>query len=73
MELGGFHQVTLEETLEIARGYSNAYTKEHFSQIESERLSYLFRRNLRELEMVVQELWQELQASGFQPEDSSQR
>ena len=67
--MGGFPKVSLEETLEIARQYSDAYAAERFSQIESERLNYLFRRNLRELEMVVQELWQELQLSGFQPED----
>ncbi len=69
MELGGFHQVSLEETLDIAMEYSNEYTKEHFAQIDSQRLSYLFRRNRRELEMVVSELWQELKASGFQPKD----
>jgi len=68
-ELGGFQAVTLEETMAIATEFSDAYTAERFSQIESERLTYLFRRNLRELEMVVQELWQELQQSGFQPED----
>ena len=69
MELGGFHKVSLEETLDIAMGYSDEYTKEHFAQIDSQRLSYLFRRNRRELEMVVSELWQELKASRFQPRD----
>ena len=68
-ELGGFQGVTLEETLSIAKEFSNAYTQERFSGVESERMQYLLRRNLQELEMVVRELWQELQASCFQPED----
>ena len=67
MELGGFHKVTLEETLEIATAFSQAYILEHFSQIDSVRVSYLFKRNLQELEMVVAELWQELQDSDFEP------
>jgi len=67
LELGGFPQVTLEQTQEIAKHYSDEYAAEHFSQLESERLSYLFRRNGQELSFVVQELWEELQKSGFQP------
>jgi len=67
--LGGFQKVTLEQTLQIAREHSDAYTAENFSQLTSERMGYLFRRNLQELEMVVQELWEEMQQSGFQPED----
>ena len=69
MELGGFRQVSLEETMDIAKAYSEEYARERFSQIESERISYLFRRNWRELEMVVEELWQELKESRFIPED----
>ena len=68
-DLGGFHKVSLQETLEIAHRFSEEYASERFSQIESERLTYLFRRNARELDMVVQELWQELQASLFEPVD----
>ena len=69
MQKGGFRQVSLEETLEIAIGYSDAYAQEHFSQIDSERINYLFRRNRRELEMVVEELWQELKNARFRPDD----
>ena len=69
MELGGFEEVSLEQTMEIAMKYSHAYTHERFSQIDSARLSYLFRRNQRELEMVVEELWQELRQSQFRPRD----
>ena len=67
VELGGFPQVSLEQTQEIAKHYSDEYAAEHFSQLESERLTYLFRRNGQELSFVVQELWEELQQSGFQP------
>lgn len=67
--MGGFPKVSLEETLEIAERFSEEYAAEHFSQLDSERLVYLFRRNTQELRMVVRELWEELQSSQFQPED----
>lgn len=66
---GGFRRVTLEQTLEIARHYADDYAAERFSQLDSQRLTYLFHRNSQELELVVVELWQELQASQFQPMD----
>ncbi len=67
MELGGFHQVSLEETLEIANEYSLQYISERFQQIDSQRVNYLFRRNAHELEMVITELWDELRQSKFEP------
>lgn len=67
--MGGFKEVSLEQTMEIAQKHSEAYTQAHFSQIDSERIAYLFRRNDRELMMVVEELWAELQNSSFQPVD----
>lgn len=67
-DMGGFHQVKLAETLEIAHRYSEEYAKERFGEIRSERMVYLFNRNLRELDMVVEELWQELQDSQFAPQ-----
>ncbi len=67
-DMGGFSRVTLEQTLDIAHRFSEEYAREHFSQLESERVTYLFRRNIRELDMVVQELWTELKDSLFQPE-----
>lgn len=67
--MGGFKSVTLEQTFEIAQKYSDQYTKEHFSQIDSKRIAYLFQRNSRELMMVVEELWQEFQESAFEPVD----
>ena len=69
MGLGGFEKVSLEQTMEIAMTHSQKYTQEHFSQIDSARLTYLFRRNKRELEMVVTELWEELRQSQFRPKD----
>ena len=67
MQLGGFDRVSMEETVEIARKYSDNYAAERFAQLDSVRLDYLFKRNWHELEMVVQELWQELKQSDFRP------
>ena len=67
MELGGFREVSLDQTIEIANEFSRRYIAEHFSQIDSQRLSYLFRRNTQELELIVAELWQELLESDFAP------
>lgn len=67
MDLGGFHKVSLDETIQIANEFSEQYIYDRFSQIDSQRIRYLFRRNTQELEMVVAELWQELQDSDFEP------
>ena len=67
MTRGGFHQVSLESTIEIANHFSEAYIAQRFSQIDSQRVQYLFRRNVQELEMVVAELWDELKDSEFAP------
>ena len=53
----------------VLRKYADRYTKEHFSQLDSERIAYLFQRNDHELMMVVEELWAELQNSSFTPID----
>jgi ATP-dependent helicase/nuclease subunit B len=67
MNRGGFHQVSLEQTMDIALAYSEEYVEQVFSQLDSKRLTYLFQRNRRELEMVVTELWRELKESEFVP------
>ena len=67
MELGGFHQVSLEETQEIAHRFSEEYAKERFRELDSQRVTYLFRRNIQELDMVMEELWQELREAAFAP------
>ncbi len=67
--LGGFRKVSLDDALEIAQKRSEQYIQERFSQIDSKRLNYLFRRNTQELKKIVQELWEELQNSDFEPLD----
>ena len=69
MKRGGFHQVSLEDTMDLAKQFSDSYTKEHFSNLESQRVEYLFRRNVEELNLVVQELWKELSAGEYVPMD----
>lgn len=67
VNLGGFHQVTCEETLKIAKKYSDKYVSEHFSDLDSSRVEYLFRRNMQELDLIVRELWEELSVGKYEP------
>ena len=67
MYRGGFHEVSLEQTQSIAAGHSQTYAERKFKDLSSERMDYLFRRNVRELEVIVEELWNELHVSNFQP------
>ncbi len=67
MARGGFHAVSLEDIMDLARGFAAAYTVQRFSDLDSQRLQYLFRRNAAELELVVEELWRELSESAFEP------
>ena len=69
MELGGFHTVSMEQTMELAKKHTDAYAQKHFSSLGSERAAYLLQRNIKELELVVRELWEELSQSLFQPLD----
>lgn len=69
MEQGGFQNVSLEDTMQIAMEFSDEYANERFLQIDSKRIAYLFSRNRRELEMVVAELWQELKSTKFTPQE----
>ena len=68
-EHGGFPTMELEPVLSIARKHMTAYTKEFFEPIagRTQRETYLFQRNLEEVELVVEQLWQELRQSSFQP------
>ena len=68
-EMGGFGNMSLEETLDIAHRFSDEYAKERFGQLASDRVTYLFQRNIQELDMVVRELWDELRNSKFEPRD----
>lgn len=67
VELGGFQAVSVEDAVKIAREFSDAYAKERFAQLDTERMSYLFRRNSQELELIVRELWTELHNAKFLP------
>ena len=67
MKKGDFHSCSAGDVLVIARKYSEEYITEHFSGITSQRISYLLNRNIDELDMVVEELWQELRNSSFEP------
>ena len=67
MEQGGFHQVSLEDTMALAQRFSDEYCAQHFSQLDSHRMEYLFHRNVQELEMVVRELWEELSCGQYVP------
>lgn len=67
-EEGGFHKVDVEQTRSLAHRFSDLYAREHFGQLESERVKHLFNRNLRELDMIIEELWEEMSVCQFTPE-----
>lgn len=68
MAEGGFHTVSLKRTLEIAEEEMEAYTARELAPLwQSARAEYLFRRNFSEVRTVVQELYEELSASEFEP------
>ena len=66
-DMGGFHRVSQEQTLDIAHRFSEEYAAQRFSQLDSERVTYLFGRYAQELDMVVRELWLELSRAQFAP------
>lgn len=67
MELGGFHVVSLEDTLDLALMYSSEYISQRFGSLDSSRVAYLFERNVEELKLLIRELWRELSLSDFYP------
>ena len=69
VNLGGFHQIPLQTLLEMAADASARYFAENFSQLESGKLTYFIQKNSRELNMIVEELWQEFQDSSFDAAD----
>lgn len=66
--LGGFKNVTKEQTLDIAGKYSKEYINNRFEQLDGQRANYIFSRNTRELSLIVHELWDEMNHSDFEPE-----
>ena len=69
LSMGGFKSVSLEKTLALAAEVSAKYFADRFQQINTERLSYHFRKNTQEVDMIVRELWEEMQESQFQAHD----
>lgn len=65
--LGGFGQVTREQILEIAAQEIARYADEFFPE-QASRDEYLFRRSIAEIREIVEDLWEELRRSRFQPE-----
>lgn len=64
---GGFKAVSREEALIIAADHAKEYANKHFAGLDTQRLAYLLRRNGKELELIVEELWNELHNSEFSP------
>lgn len=65
---GGFSRVSLERTQAMAEEHARRYCRERFSGLaRTSRQDYLLERNMRELQAVVRELWEELAQSQFQP------
>lgn len=67
MRLGGFRQVSLEQTLEIAHRCSDHYVQEHFAQLDGSRIVYIIEHNLQELDFVVRSFWDEMSNSLYDP------
>lgn len=68
MEEGGFHQVSLERTLELSQKATEDYIQAELKDLwQSAKAEYLFQRNLSEVRAVVKDLYAELSQSAFQP------
>lgn len=67
VSMGGFKNVSLDQTLEIAADISARYFAERFSSISTDRVRYHFQKNTKELQLVVSELWKEMQETDFAP------
>lgn len=69
MKEGGFSSVTLEQTQKIAMERAQVYQNERFRELwdQNMRGEFLFNRNLAELQIVVQDLWNELSQAEFIP------
>ncbi len=66
---GGFRELSEDRVLEIARFHCDRYAEEYLSDLteNDKRAGYLFRRNYREVEAVVRELYAEMHQSAFDP------
>lgn len=64
---GDFRSVDRQTILEIALEEIASYVDAHFPE-QTERDAYLFRRSKKEILEIVEDLWEELRNSLFQPE-----
>lgn len=69
IEIGGFRKVTFLEVSGIAKEIAEAYAKEHFSQLDSKRVSYLFERNSVQISYILEEIYEEFTTGQFEPVD----
>ncbi len=69
IELGGFREVSFETVANIAKEAAQTYAKEHFSQLDSKRIAYLFERNSVQISYILEEIYEEFTASQFEPID----
>ena len=69
ISLGGFREVTFETVAGIAKAFAEAYANEHFSQLDSKRIAYLFDRNSIQISYILEELYEEFTTGQFTPVD----
>ncbi len=67
--LGGFRSVSFETVADIAKVAAQDYASTHFNQLDSKRIGYLFDRNSSQISYILEELYEELTASSFEPVD----
>ncbi len=67
MELGGFKNVTFDTVADLAKASAEHYTKAHFSQLDSKRITYLFERNSQQISYILEEIYEELSTGQFAP------
>ena len=67
--LGGFREVTFETVASIAKEIARDYADEHFSQLDSKRIAYLFDRNSVQISYILEELYEEFITGKFDPVD----
>ncbi len=67
--LGGFRAVSFETVADIAKVAAQNYAATHFNQLDSKRIGYLFDRNSSQISYILEELYEELTDSSFEPVD----
>ena len=69
MALGGFRQVSFDTVSKFAKDAAQNYAEEHFSQLDSKRIAYLFERNSAQIAYILEEIYEELTTGQFEPVD----